>query len=254
MIIYFADRNLHITGIASTSLPGGFRIYDDLTTEEIESGVNVFTCKIGYNDSSREALESAVSVGRFILKSSGSAFTDKENTYDSLYQIVETEFDTLSQELSIYAEDAGLDLLNKVVGSQQFTSKTLSQMLTAVIPADWTLNLIGTPAGAKTYTWDGENTATERINSIVNLFDSEAYYSFVIERFEVTAKVLNVVPRRGNQKAAVQLRLNFDIDRIVTKTSIADLATAFSVTGGTPDGSEAPINLKNKFVDRKSVV
>lgn len=245
MIIYFADRNLHITGLASTGLPGGFRIFDDLTTEEIESGVNVFTCRIGYNDSSREELESAVSVGKFILKSSGSAFTDKENSYDSLYQIVETEFDTLSQELYVYAEDAGLDLLNKVVESQSFSGKTLSQMLISVVPSDWTLNLIGTPTGTKTYEWEGDNTATERINSIVGLFGCEAFYSFVIERFEVTAKVLNVVPKRGNQNATVQLRLNLDIDRIVTKTSIADLATAFSVTGGTPDGSENPINLKN---------
>ena len=46
MIIYFADRNLNITGQASTSLPGGFRIMEDLLTEEVDSGVNVFTCKI----------------------------------------------------------------------------------------------------------------------------------------------------------------------------------------------------------------
>ena len=244
MVIYFADRNLNITGLASTSLPGGFRIMEDLLTEEIDSGVNVFTCRISYNDSSRQQLESAVKVGTFLLKSGGSAFTDKENTYDSLYQIVETEFDTKSQELSVYAEDAGLDLLNRVVGAVTFTAKTLQQMLTSTKPGDWSLNLISAPTGTKTITFDGDATATERINSIANLFSCEVYYSFIIERFQITAKVINVLPKRGNQIATYQLRLNKDIDRIVTKTSIADLATALVVTGGTPEGTDKPINLK----------
>ncbi|MCF0228636.1 MAG: phage tail protein [Parasporobacterium sp.] len=244
MIIYFADRNLDVTGLASTNLPGGFRITDDLTTEEIDSGVNVFTCRISYNDCSRAELEEAVSAGRFILKSGGSAFSEKENSYDSLYQIIETEFDTQSQELYVYAEDAGLELINKVVSGMTLKDKTLLQMLRTFLPAGWTVNLVGTPTGTKSYTWDGESTATERINSVVNLFGCEAYYSFEIERFKITAKVINVVPKRGSQVAAAQLRLNLDIDRIVTKTSISDMATAFAVTGGTPEGKNVPINLK----------
>lgn len=71
------------------------------------------------------------------------------------------------------------------------------------------------------------------------------YYLFIIERFTVSAKVLNAVPKRGTQVAASQLRLNLDIDRIVAKTSVADLATAYAVTGGTPDGKDTSINLKN---------
>ena len=245
MIIYFADRNLNITGNASTSLPGGFRISDDLLSESLETGVNIFTLRISYNDLTREELETKAIAGNFILKSGGHAFSDKENTYDSLFQIIETEFDTKSQELYIYTEDAGLDLLNNIVSAGDQTSKTLEQMLSAYVPSDWTLNLVGTPTDTNSITWDGESTCTERINSIVNLFDCEVYYSFIIERFQITAKVVNVVTKRGNQIATPQLRLDLDIDRIVTKSSIADLATAFSVTGGTPDGGDTPIDLKN---------
>lgn len=245
MIIYFADRNLQIVGQASTSLPGGYRFFDDLTTEEIDSGVNTFSCRISYNDGNRQDLESAIQVGRFVLKQSGRGFNDRENTYDSLYQIVETEFDTKSQELYLYAEDAGLDLLGKVCEGTTLKNKTLEQMMNAFKPSDWTLNLIGTPAGTKTYTWDGASSCTERLMSVAQLFDCELYYSFVIERFQVSAKVINVIPKRGLQTAVAQLRLNRDIDRIVTKTSIADLATAYYVTGGTPNGSNTPINLKN---------
>lgn len=243
MIIYFADRNLNITGLASTSLPSGFRISEDQLTEDVDTGVNTFEFKVSYTDGSRQELERAVTVGTYILKGGGNAFDEEVNTYDALYQIVETSFDTLSYELSVYAEDAGLDLLNTVVGAATFTSQTLSQMLTATLPAGWSANLIGTPTGTQTTTYDGESSCTERVDSIAGLFGCEVYYSFVIERFEITKKVVNVTPKRGDQDAKIQLRLNEDINRIVTKSSIANLATAFTVTGGTPDGSDTPINL-----------
>lgn len=244
MIIYFTDRDLNLTGLASTSLPRGLRLFDDLTTEETETGVNTFSCRIAYNDASRQELEDAVKVGRFILKGSGTAFDEKENQYDSLYTIIETEFDTEAQELYIYCEDAGLDLINKVVPEATLTNKTIVEMLNAFLPAGWTVNNIDAPTGTKTYTWEGENTATERVNSVAGLFGCEVYYSFEIERFTITKKIINVTKKRGNQTATLQLRLNSDIFRIVTKTSIADLATAFEVTGGTPEGKETPINLK----------
>lgn len=245
MIVYFADRGLNILGHASTSLPGGLRIVEDNTVEEIDSGVNTFTCRIAYNDQTRADLEGAVQVGAFVLKSGSRAFDDEENVYDSLYQILETEFDTESQELYLYAEDAGLELINKVVPASEQANKTIEQMLSAFVPGDWTLNLNGCPTETKSNTWDGENTCTERINSIAGLFDCEVYYSFIIERFEISAKVINITPKRGTQIATAQLRLNRQINRITTKSSIANLATAFSVTGGTPEGSNSPVDLKN---------
>lgn len=244
MIIYFADKDLNLTGQASTNLPGGFRLFDDMLTEDIESGVNTFEFRISYSDKTRQELEAVIANSKYILKSGGDAFIDKENSYTSLFQIIDDEFDTLSQEYYVYAEDAGLDLLNKTCPAVTFTGKTLSQMLSSSLPAEWTVNLIGTPAGTKTYTFDGENTATERINSIAGIFGCEVYYSFEIERFKVTKRILNVIPRRGKQKATTQLRLNKDVNQIVTKRSRQEMATAFAVTGGTPEGKETPINLK----------
>lgn len=243
MIIYFADKNLNITGQASTSLPGGFRLYEDKLTEEIASGVNVFEFKVSYNNMTRLELESVIARSKYVLKSSGSAFAESENTYNSLFQIVDDEFDTLSQEYYVYCEDAGLDLINKIVPEITFTNRTLLQMLQATVSSDWTINLIGTPSDTKTNEYEGENTATERINDIAGLFDCEVYYSFEIERFKVTKKILNVIPKRGHQVAIPQLRLNKDINQIITKRSRQELATAYTVKGGTPEGKDKPINL-----------
>lgn len=245
MIIYFADRDLNITGQASTTLPGGFRLYEDKLTEEIASGVNIFEFKVSHNDMARLDLEGVIARSKYVLKSGGSAFADKENTYTSLFQIIDDEYDTLAQEYYLYCEDAGLDLLNKIVPEVKFTNQTLLQMLQATVPIGWNINLIGTPTGKKTNEYEGENTATERINNIVELFDCEAYYSFEIERFKVTQRILNVIPKRGHQVAIPQLRLNMDINQIITKRSRQELATAYTVKGGTPEGKDTPINLKN---------
>jgi len=242
MIIYFADRDLTILGHASTSLPAGYRISDDHTVESVETGLNTFQCVISYTAETRAELEDAVQVGYFILKQSNTG--DESNIYDSLYQIIETEFDTKTQEITLYAEDAGLDLINTLCPAVTLNG-SIQYMMRYFLPSDWSLNMIDVPTNTRSYAWDGESTATERLMSVANLFGCELYYSFVIDRLQVEAKVLNVTRKRGNQEAIPQLRLNYDLDRIYTKKSIADLVTAFRVTGGTPNGSDTPITLKN---------
>jgi phage minor structural protein len=238
MIIYFCDRQLNILGHASTELPDGIRISEDKTVEDVESGVNSFECILTWDNVTRADLETAVKAGNYILKKSGTQ-------YDSLYQIVETELDTLTQEISVYAEDAGLDLLNTTSPAVTLTNRTMHQMLTYFLPSGWTVKAWNVPTTTKTYKWDGESTCTERIRSVVGLWGCELYYSFRIENLEVRERIVNVVTKRGLQTAIPQLRLNYDIDKIVTKTSINDLVTALNVTGGTPSGSNTPINLKN---------
>lgn len=236
MIIYFCDRQLNILGHASTTLPEGNRITQDRTVEDVETGVNSFECILTWDDDTRSEIEQGIVAGNYILKQSDTA-------YDSLYQIVETESDTKEQEISLYAEDAGLDLLNTLCPAVTLENKTITQMLTYFIPNDWSVNVQDAPSTTKSNTWDGTSTCTERLRSVVGLWNCELYYSFRIEQLQVKEKILNVVQKRGLQVAIPQLRLNYDIDRIVTKTSIADLVTALAVTGGTPDGNSNPINL-----------
>ena len=240
MIIYFCDRQMNILGQATTELPGGYRVSDDKTVEDIESGVNSFECIVTWEKDTRADLESVIVAGNYILKSS-----DDNDNYNSIFQIVETESNTKEQEVNLYAEDAGLDLLNKQCLAVTLNNKTITQMMQYFAPADWTINVQDAPTNTLSNTWDGASTCTERLRSVVSLWDCELYYSFRVEGLQIKEKIINVVKRRGLQEAVPQLRLNYDINNIVTKTSIADLVTALEVTGGTPDGSDTPINLKN---------
>ena len=244
MIVYFANRKMEIVGQASTSLPKGYTIIEDLKTEEIETGVSSFECKIEFDDKSRLEVEEMTDAGNYILRSNGD-----ENEF---YTIIETEIDTKEQYIYVYAEDAGLDLLNEIVGEYEATESHT---------AEWYINKYINDSGfeigineipstiVRKLKWDGEATCTERLASIANQFGGyEISYSYQINNMIITNKYVNIYKIRGKD-VGVQLRLNRDIDRIITKKSVANLATAFKCTGGTPENSNTPITLKGYSYD-----
>ena len=237
MIIYFADRNLNILGQASTSLPGGLTVTDDLKTEDLESGTATFECTVYYEAGKSQQMDEMIQTGYFLLRSN-----DNENEF---YTITETERDSLDQSVRIYAEDGGLDLLNRVVNSYEASeAKTAEAYTKLFIPAGWEIGINET-SGSKKLKWDGESTTTERLVSIANNFKCDLSYSFEIKQLTITHKYINFHKHRGTDEAKIQLSLNREIKRIVTKKSTANLATALVVTGGTPSGKSTPVNLKN---------
>ena len=70
MILYFADRHLNILGQATTHLPEGVRIADDLKTEDVETGVSIFECDIHFDRKTRAKVREWAKVGNYILRSS----------------------------------------------------------------------------------------------------------------------------------------------------------------------------------------
>lgn len=229
MILYFADRQFNILGQASTKLPEGLTISDDLKSEDVETGVAVFDCKIHFDDETRSMVKACTATGNYVLRLNGN-----EN---ELYTIIDREKDTKKQTVYIYAEDAGMDLLNEVVGAYAADQ---------AYPISHYINKYAAGAGfqigvneaadlSRKLSWDGESTATERIASVANQFDGcEVSYTFEVDGLFVTKKYINIYKKRG-QDIGVTLRLNQDIDRIITTESIANLATALQCTGGTPE-------------------
>lgn len=229
MIVYFADRQLNILGQASTELPNGLVITEDLKTEDIESGVAVFECAIPFDDSSRALVESCTKPGNYILRSYDGA--------NEFYTIAEREIDTKRQEVSIYAEDAGLDLLNEIVEAYEADAAYPISHYVEMFAYDSGFEIGINEASDLTrkLSWDGEATAAERIASVATQFDGcEISFSFAIKGLEITNKYINIYRERGKDIGA-NLRLNEDIDKIVTKESIINLATALKCTGGTPE-------------------
>ena len=229
MIVYFADRQLNIIGQASTALPNGLTITYDRKTEDVETGVAVFECKIPFDKDTRLMVEECTEVGNYILRSH-----DSENEF---YQIIDAEIDTKKQEVYIYAEDDGMDLLNEVVGAYEADKAyPISHYINKYASgAGFVIGINEVPDLTRKLGWDGESTASARIASVATQFGGcEVSYSFDIEGLSITKKYINIYKERGKD-TGVQLRLNKEVDRIITKKSIANLATALQCTGGTPE-------------------
>ena len=244
MILYFANRKMEILGHASTNLKDGFKVSDDLKTEEVETGVAVFECDLFFDDDSRIELESMAETGNYLLRSH-----DDENEF---YTIIDTETDTERRTIYIYAEDAGLDLINEVVGAYEADEAHTAEWYVNKYTKDsgFEIGINEIPADStRTLSWDGEATVTERLASIATQFGGfEVSYTFSVQGMEITHKYINIYEQRGKD-VDDQLRLNKDINRIITKKSVANLATALYVTGGTPEGKDKPITLNGYEYD-----
>ena len=243
MIIYFANRSMEIQGSASTGLPGGFTIVEDTKTEEIETGVAVFECRVKFDEENRLQLEAMCEAGDYLLRSDGDL--------NEFYTIIEVEVDTKEQTVYLYAEDAGMDLLNEVCPAYEATADHDVAWYIKRYTADsgFEIGINEVPDLVKKLKFASEQTATERLTEIAEGFGGfEISYSFAIHGMEVTHKYINIYQERGKD-VADQLRLNQDIDRITTKKSVANLATALSCTGGTPKGKKDPITLQGYTYD-----
>lgn len=243
MIVYFADRYMNILGQASTKLPQGLTITEDLKVDDVETGVSSFECVIPFDDSTRAELEKCCKVGNYILRS--------HNNETEFYTIIESEKDTGEQEVEIYAEDAGLDLLNEVVGKYEADKAyDLAYYVNKYIADSGFVIGINEAKGlTRKLLWEGESTVTERIASIATQFGGfEVSYTFDIIGLAVTKMYVNIFKKRGKDSGA-ELRLNKQVDRIITTESIYNVATALQCEGGTPEEEENPITLQGYKYD-----
>lgn len=244
MIIFFADREMRPLGHATTNLPNGYVIKEDLKTEEVETGVATFSCVIGFNAKNRKALEAMTNAGNYLMRSNGD-----ENEF---YTIIDAEIDSKNKEIYVYAEDAGLDLINEIVGEFEAPETHTADWYVNkyIVDSGFEIGINEIPASTtRKLSWEGEETVTARLASIATQFGGfEVSYSYAIKGLEITNKYVNIFAKRGKDEG-VQLRLNRELDKIVTTKSVANLATAFVCEGGVPDGAEEPITLKGYKVE-----
>nr|DAJ97244.1 MAG TPA: tail protein [Caudoviricetes sp.] len=243
---------MNILGSASTGLPKGLIITNDKKTEEISEGVAIFECNLDYNfvnpdeDEEQEVdVKKLAAVGNFILKQSA------DSSEVEVYTIIDSTIDPIQRDASIYAEDAGLDLLNEVVGKYAADKAyNIAYYINKfAYDSGFEIGINEVSNLTRKLSWDGETTATERLLSVATQFENaEIEFSFKVENMAVTGKYINVYKKRGND-SGVTLTIGKEVSGFRIKSSIADLATAYRCTGGTPEGSENPITLNGYKYD-----
>ncbi|MBR0085639.1 MAG: phage tail protein, partial [Lachnospiraceae bacterium] len=230
MIVYFADRQLHVLGQASTDLPAGLLVIDDNKIEDIETGIATFEGTIPWTDDTRAECEQYIKAGNYVLRA-------KDEQYEA-YTITEAELNTKERTAYFYAEDASLALLNEVAITYPFddteVSKTLTEYLTEFL-SDTGFEIGRNEAENDTEESSepfSEQTLTERLNELAQRFKYEISYSYALsaDGFQIEKMYVNVYKKRGND-TGVKLFLNKDIDSITVKYNSDNLATSLLVYG-----------------------
>lgn len=237
MILYFADRHLNILGQANTQLPDGVRIVEDLKTEDIETGISIFEARIAFDRKTRSKVEEWTEAGNYVLRS-----TENENEF---YTIIDVEINTKKQTVYIYTEDDGLDLINEVAGAYEADQPyPIADYINRFASGSgWVIGVNEVSGLVRQLSWDSDQTTSARLLNIAEAFNNcDISYSYKIDGLKIVKKYINIYEERGKD-TGIQLRLNKEIDSIVTSKSVANLATALKATGGTPDDSEDPITL-----------
>jgi len=242
MILYFADRSMNILGMASTKLRNGLLIREDEKESDVDTGSASLEFDLCYEKGRRLEAERLAEPGNYILRHSG--------TDDEFYTIIDSDTDGTGQAVSVSAEDAGLELLNTIVGA--FEAAEAHPIIWYIDMfagnSGFTVNINEISDRSRKLSWDGEGTALERLLSIATQFDAEIGFSFDIQQMKVAHQYINIYRKRGRETNR-ELRVGREIASIRVKKSVANLATGLEVTGGTPEGADNPITLAGYTYD-----
>ena len=242
MIVYAADRAMNIIGMATTDLHGGLSVHDDVKTEDVETGVGGFEFTMNYTASSRQKAEEMLEIGNYILR--------RDGPDEGFFTITEYNSDTKDQSITVYAEDAGLDLLNDVCApyTADAAYNITHYVQRAIAGSGFEIGRNSYGASTKKIALAEEQTAKERLDDIAEAFGAEISYGFEIEGLTVLHKYVHIHKKRGIDNG-IRLTLNREIDAIRISKNINELATGLIVVGGTGDNSDIPINLDGYSYD-----
>lgn len=238
MDFYLTDRRFNLLGVVSTSSEATLQMVNETDTQSIENAAREFAGTIVFAPYLSTKIKTLAAYGNYLLY--------KDEQGKSVFMtIMEIEHDPLNGTHFIRAEDAGMDLLNGYVGPYKATKAMTFKQYFDIFAKDtgFTIGINEITDLSRTLEWDSEEqTILARMLSVATQFDNaEIAFSFTITGTQVVQRRLDVMRKRGADNRII-LYANRDINNIVTKGNIYDLATALEVSGGEIDG--VPVTLK----------
>ena len=178
MIIYFADKRMNIISIASSTTKQGLILANDDKVEDVDTGAVTFEFDLYFTETNREKAMNSAVAGNYILKKNKDGF--------EFYTIIDSECDTQTMCINVYAEDEGLDLLNEVTDdsyAQNTESHPIADYVNTLIydtGFEIGLDELGSTR-TRTLQWEAGNTATAQLDMVANAFEAEISFSFNID-------------------------------------------------------------------------
>lgn len=249
---YFTDRKYNQLGIASTDELASSSVIaiDDIGGQEgdyqsVDGGYRSYSATLHFSPDQSARVKEMAKVGNFVLF--------KGRAGESVWTtILSSEHDPLAGTNTFVAEDASIDLINGTVGAYAASSAMTIAQYIELFAGDsgFVIGYNEIPDLTRTLNWDSDDSSIlTRILSVATQFGVELSFRFEIRGLSVIGKYIDIRKHIGGNKG-IYLRVDTDLNKIVTTSDIADLCTAIAGTGGTPDGSDTPITLKGyQWVD-----
>ena len=249
---YFTDRKYNQLGIASTDELASSSVIaiDDIGGQEgdyqsVDGGYRSYSATLHFSPDQSAQVKEMAKVGNFVLF--------KGRAGESVWTtILSSEHDPLAGTNTFVAEDASIDLINGTVGAYVASSAMTIAQYIELFAGDsgFVIGYNEIPDLTRTLNWDSDDSSIlTRILSVATQFGVELSFRFEVRGLSVIGKYIDIRKHIGGNKG-IYLRVDTDLNKIVTTSDIADLCTAIAGTGGTPDGSDTPITLKGyQWVD-----
>ena len=199
---------------------GGLIAYNDWFEQDLDTGIGTYEFNV---DKTGNPEIEKINVGCYLMVKDGSKLRS--------FEIMRIEEDKNSK--TIYAEDAGLDLLGEQVPPYKADkSYPITHYIAEfTIDSGWEIGINEIPnTTTRKREWEGTETATKRLLQLVKRFDAEISYDFEFLNDKIYKKLIHIHRKIGEDKK-VRLEVGKEVSNVKRTISIENLATTIVATG-----------------------
>lgn len=199
---------------------GGLIAYNDWFEQDLDTGIGTYEFTV---DKTGNPEIEKINVGCYLMVKDGSKLRS--------FEIMRIEEDKDSK--TIYAEDAGLDLLGEQVPPYKADKSYPITHYVAefTIDSGWEIGINEIPnTTTRQLEWEGTETATKRLRQLVRRFDAEIAYDFEFVHGKIHRKLIHIYKKIGEDKQ-VRLEVGNGVSNVKRTISIENLATTLVATG-----------------------
>lgn len=219
-MITVTNRQYDIVCQLSFDLADGLFAYNDWFEQDLDTGIGTYQFTV---DKIGDPEIEKINVGCYLIVKDGSKIRS--------FEVMRIEEDKDAK--TIYAEDAGLDLLGEQVPPYKADKSYPITHYIAEFTYDsgWDVGINEIPeTTTRKLEWEGTDTATKRLRQLVRRFDAEIAYDFEFVHGKIHRKLIHIYKKIGKDKK-VRLEVGREVSNVKRTISIENLATTIVATG-----------------------
>lgn len=220
-LIFYLDRHERVQAILTNNgSPDSCPYYEDLLKENLDTGTSSYEFKIPSNHINADAIEEGGYIVRQDLDGNLIMFTVMQ---------IEENHSNMSDKY-IYAENAGLELLNDIFRPVTHMAKNVNQILDIVLADTRWQRGTTEYLGIENFYFEDYQSVLATLQYVKGIFKCDMQFRVIMKNGEVVARYVDMVSKLGNDTKK-RFVFNKDINTIRRKVDMSDVVTALIGVG-----------------------